>query len=229
MINDWRSKWVELGGNDKSNEIFPFGFIHLSTWDDTSNTTCGDNDAACTVAIVRSGQTANYGYVPNDKMTNVYMATAIDLGDPNSPWTDIHPRYKQQVSKRLSDAALNVVYGNKQIYWQGPIANKVSLINDKLLIEFNNVDSSIQVKNNIGFEIYDGKDWVYVDINTPVLNNGTKSILVSIPTTCNGIAQKIRYNWYRAPCMPAVGIYLCSVYDMTSQLPALPFLMTVQQ
>jgi len=30
-------------------------------------------------------QTANYGYVPNTRMKNVFMAVAMDLGDPTSP------------------------------------------------------------------------------------------------------------------------------------------------
>ncbi len=35
---------------------------------------------------LRWQQTANYGYVPNKKMPNVFMAVAMDLPDFNSPY-----------------------------------------------------------------------------------------------------------------------------------------------
>eukprot|EP01084_Bolivina_argentea_P060619 110741_1 len=81
MINDWRAKWKFYSD---TNGDFPFGFIHLSTWGDSSNHTCQVNSTCEDVAIVRHGQTANYGYVPNPMMINTFLATAIDLGDPGS-------------------------------------------------------------------------------------------------------------------------------------------------
>lgn len=36
--------------------------------------------------VIRWAQTADYGYVPNPKQRNVFMACAIDLGDPKSPY-----------------------------------------------------------------------------------------------------------------------------------------------
>ncbi len=63
--------------------------------------------------------TADYGYVPNPAMPNTFMSVAVDWGDPNSPYTDIHPRYKQQVAARLANAGL-AAYGYDN-YWTGPI------------------------------------------------------------------------------------------------------------
>ena len=97
MIADWRANWHNYT-NGHTNPEFPFGFVQLSTWDDTANATCGNNPPqTCTVAVVRMGQTANYGYVPNPAMPNTFMSVATDLGDALSPFNDIHPRYKQQV------------------------------------------------------------------------------------------------------------------------------------
>ena len=57
-------------------------------------------------APVRWHQTLDVGYLPNPKLPNSFMATAIDTYDNG----DIHPRYKSVVAKRLSDAAMAQVY-----------------------------------------------------------------------------------------------------------------------
>lgn len=36
--------------------------------------------------LIRWHQTADYGYVPNNRMSNTFMAVAIDLGDDSSPY-----------------------------------------------------------------------------------------------------------------------------------------------
>ena len=41
----------------------------------------------------------------------VFMAVAMDLGDPSSPLSDVHPRYKKPVGQRLAQGALAVAYG----------------------------------------------------------------------------------------------------------------------
>ena len=86
MIADWRAQWhVATGG--QTDPQFPFGFVVLSTWGDTANTTCGNGNAmsSCPVAAVRWNQLAGYGVVPNAAMPNTFMAVAVDWGDPTSP------------------------------------------------------------------------------------------------------------------------------------------------
>ena len=51
-------------------------------------------------------------------MPNTFYSVAYDLGDPTSPFGDIHPRYKQQVSARLVNAGLAIAYG-QDTYWTG--------------------------------------------------------------------------------------------------------------
>ena len=78
---------------------------------------------------IRWAQTANYGYVPNDRLKNVFMAVAIDLGDPQSPYGSIHPRDKQDVGFRLAQSARAVVYNDNNVIndFQGPIAQSAQL------------------------------------------------------------------------------------------------------
>eukprot|EP01084_Bolivina_argentea_P283283 485109_1 len=235
MIADWRLQWSLY--SDTSPD-FPFGFVQLSTWDDNNNerydtnitnVTCGDNVMCTTAAIVRWGQTANYGYVPNEKMPNTFMATAIDLGDPTSPWTDIHPRYKQPVADRLTQAGKNIIYGESEMYMNGPIANKAMVSNGKIVVNFRNVgEKGLMIKNSNGFELYDGNKNTWINVTDTVINSGDYDIVLGIPSSvkdANDVA-KVRYNWYTAPCFASKGPYLCAIYDGENQLPATPFIIT---
>jgi sialate O-acetylesterase len=123
MIADWRAHWSQFTiGN--TNQTFPFGFVMLSTMNDDSNHTCGNKESSlCPYPTLRWGQTANYGYVPNEAMPDTFMAVAVDWGDPDRTHysTDAHPKYKQPIAARLANAALAVAYG-QNVYWTGPIA-----------------------------------------------------------------------------------------------------------
>ena len=89
----------------------------------------GNNNQSSTgFPDIRWAQTANYGYVPNERLQNVFMAVAMDLGDPTSPFGSVHPRDKQDVGDRLSRAGMGVVYGDKTAYYQGPIATAASIV-----------------------------------------------------------------------------------------------------
>ena len=54
------------------------------------------------------------------KLPLVGFATAVDLGDPTSPFTSIHPRRKQEVGRRMSLSMLTIQYGRRDIVSQGP-------------------------------------------------------------------------------------------------------------
>eukprot|EP01084_Bolivina_argentea_P283285 485111_1 len=228
MISDWRQKWAL---NSNTSDAFPFGYVHLSTWGDgTNNKTCGNNIGCTTAGIVRWGQSANYGYIPNKIMPNTFMATAIDLGDPTSPYGDIHPRYKQQVGKRLSTAAKSVVYGQGGTYWQGPIAMKATVSGNNIIVTFGNEGGKgLTIKNSYGFEVYDGTKNTWDTTTDEIKVNGNNAVTIAIPSTVANAAdvKQIRYGWFTAPCFPEIGPYNCAIYDTAYQLPAIPFLVNV--
>jgi sialate O-acetylesterase len=127
LIADWRDQWFRHTGG-LTDPMFPFGFVSLTTQNNLPDDSCIDTKAAttaCNFAAVRWGQTANYGYVPNDAMPNTFMAMAMDLGDHSAPadfpilW---HPRYKKKIGQRLANAAMAIAYGQTDKYWSGPIA-----------------------------------------------------------------------------------------------------------
>lgn len=72
-----------------------------------------DGPRRCEVAFIRWGQTANYGYVPNDAMPGTFMAVATDLGD--------------EAGKEIKEAA-----GHSRSYFTIIICNIVFLMNGSL-------------------------------------------------------------------------------------------------
>jgi len=106
MISEWRKLWSTSTPTSGS---FPFGFMQLGPWD-------SDNKSPG-FSVIRWHQTADYGFVPNDIMENVFMGVALDTYDEES---GIHPRNKQLVSGRLAVAGLNVAYGMNDFPTNGP-------------------------------------------------------------------------------------------------------------
>lgn len=91
MIADWRAKW---GGDTHKN--FGFYFVQLAPW---------VSDDMNAEPLTRISQ---YFAL---RLPNVGLATAVDLGDKDSPFGSIHPRDKQAVGYRLALNALAIHYG----------------------------------------------------------------------------------------------------------------------
>jgi len=108
MIKDWRMKW----GGDTS-KTFPFYFVQLATWNNTVDLN--------SEPLTRLAQT--YAL----QLPKVGLATAMDSGDPTSPFGDIHPRSKQIVGYRLSLTARAIGYG-ENIQYQGPNATQWTIL-----------------------------------------------------------------------------------------------------
>ena len=79
MIDSWRKSWFE-GTQGSTNIEFPFGFVQLGVLNEPNS---ADNGAYSTI---RWHQTADYGYSPNPKMKQTFMAVTIDLRDTKIPY-----------------------------------------------------------------------------------------------------------------------------------------------
>ena len=75
MIAAWRREW-HAGTGGQTDPTFPFGFVQLSTWGNP-NMPFGSKGNEQGVPIVRFGQTANFGYVPNPKMPCVSLVKRL--------------------------------------------------------------------------------------------------------------------------------------------------------
>ena len=88
MIADWRSKW-SASTNGLTNATFPFGFVQLnsvgnaSAYTNVTDPSNGDpyQPSPYGYAGLRWSQSAGYGYTPNPKMPNVFMAVCYDTPD----------------------------------------------------------------------------------------------------------------------------------------------------
>ncbi|XP_078023370.1 sialate O-acetylesterase [Epinephelus lanceolatus] len=215
MIDDWRMSFHKGSGGQTAKD-FPFGFVQLST--DVKNSTSES------FPNVRWHQTANFGYVPNERMLNTFMAVALDLPDPGSPLGPIHPRDKQDVAYRLTLGARAVAYNEKGVAFQGPFPKQILDNGTHVIV---NYDQKISVnKSDQIFEICctetpvscgSKSHWVPAPI---VWSNKTS---VELSTKFCEPSQEVgalRYAWRDWPC----DFKACPIYSGDKILPAPPFI-----
>ena len=172
---------------------------------------------------IRWHQTADYGYVPNVRMKKVFMAVAMDLGDPDSPWGSVHPRDKQDVGYRLALAGRAVGYDDESLYYTGPIARIAKAgTAGEIMIMFDRVATSgLEVRSKIGFEVYCYKSgqpiWVLTDVKSKTGN----SVVIGNPCSEGLRTSHVRYSWREDPCV----FKKCAVYS--GDLPSPPFILPV--
>lgn len=216
MIDDWRAKWS--AASDTYVE-FPFGFVQLAPTGNTNHTVDG-------FPIIRWAQTANYGYVPNARMKRVFMAVAIDLGDPTSPYGSIHPRDKQDVGARLALAGRAVAYADTSVYYTGPLATAAKMAPSpqegltQVAVQYSSVGMGgvgLELRFPYGFELgCDSGTWIE---GTAVKVEGAQ-VIVEFPSCPSGAkAVSVRYCWRTDPCTAMK----CPVYS--DNLPSPPFTM----
>jgi len=215
MVDDWRLKWSQSTGGQTDTE-YPFGFVQISTWN--------AQDEA--VASLRWQQTAKYGYVPNVRQKNYFMAEAMDLGSP-PPDHDIHPKNKQDVGKRLALGGRAIAYGETGVYWTGPIIKSATMVeatapNAAVSVNavFDRVGATgLDVRNANGFDLQDkGGQWVIA--TGAQINANTVRVTANLPS---GKAVGLRYGWRAVPCE----MKLCAIYSKSEALPSPPFMINV--
>eukprot|EP01006_Ploeotia_vitrea_P032955 TRINITY_DN65137_c0_g1_i1.p1 TRINITY_DN65137_c0_g1~~TRINITY_DN65137_c0_g1_i1.p1 ORF type:complete len:531 (-),score=48.51 TRINITY_DN65137_c0_g1_i1:29-1621(-) len=226
MISSWRSEWYKHTESSTS-VSFPFGFVQLSTWNDKDSTEIKE------VPTVRWAQTANFGHVPNPKMKNVFMAVAVDLGDPGSPYTDIHPRYKQEVGRRLMLGALAIAYGKTETYWTGPLPQFATRHDQKTVaMGFSNLwKKRLEYKHTDGFELCYSKAMCH-NLTThegwaaaPIVSHKDAVAYLQVDTKYKEGPYAVRYEWRQAPCHVEKGPKECAVYS--GGLPCPPFILDI--
>lgn len=128
MINDWRKRW---GLGD-----FPFYFVQLATF----NANNGTSEKGSTWAELREAQTMTL------TLPNTGMAVTTDIGNPS----DIHPRNKQDVGRRLAALALHDVYG-KNVISSGPVYKSMKKEGRKIVLSFSDIGGGLMVKDKYGY------------------------------------------------------------------------------
>ncbi|XP_075460400.1 sialate O-acetylesterase isoform X2 [Ascaphus truei] len=215
LIEDWRKSFYD-GTEGQTERYFPFGFVQLSTYQKKQQ-----NDM---FPVIRWHQTADYGFAPNAKMINTFMAVAMDLCDEESPYGSIHPRDKQNVAYRLLLGARAVAYGDPNIAFQGPFPNRMIVVDtgSYINITYNQKLLTTHLSDNI-YEVFcnskmnedkeDVFDWI------PAVITSASSNLVTVSFKgCQNVTG-IRYAWVDWPCE----YKQCPFYSIDGILPAPPF------
>ncbi|XP_071113690.1 sialate O-acetylesterase-like [Haliotis cracherodii] len=228
MIEDWRDKFHQ-GSGGQTDPVFPFGFVQLAPWRNNDTITTGFTD-------IRWHQTADYGYVPNDKMNNTFMAVAMDLPDFTSPYTSIHPRDKQDVSMRLCTAGLAVAYNQIEYSkFNGPIPSLFTIwvADSTIQIDYDNKQTVLDIRSTTGFEVSCitlDKRSALVEVSEnitwfplPMASHDDTSVTFNYSQIClqpkDMMVSALRYAWRESPCP----LKQCAVYNKESGYPAPPF------
>ncbi len=128
MIQDWRNHFKQAD--------FPFYFVQLANFNSNNGTT----EHGSNWAELREAQTSTLS------LPNTGMAVTTDIGNP----TDIHPRNKQDVGKRLAAVALNKVYQQNNVY-SGPMYKSMKVEGNNVRLSFNETGSGLMVKDKYGY------------------------------------------------------------------------------
>ena len=170
MITDWRKRW-----NDGD---FPFYFVQLASF----NADNGNSNNGSTWAELREAQAKTLS------LPNTGMAVITDIGDSSN----IHPKDKQDVGKRLAAIALHNVYGEDIVY-NGPVYTSMKTEGNKANISFTDIGSGLIAHDRYGyikgFEVA-GADKkfhyakAYISGNTVVVYNDSVNAPIAV-----------RYGW----------------------------------
>jgi sialate O-acetylesterase len=115
------------------------------------------------------------------------QAVAMDLGD----YTDIHPRAKQEVGRRLARLALHRTYGFTELADSGPTYSGIESRSGALLVSFQPAERRLGFTDTVlgGFEVA-GDDRVFHPATAKLQEN---RVLVASPAVPAPVA--VRYAW----------------------------------
>jgi sialate O-acetylesterase len=170
MITDWRRQWG--AGN------FPFYFVQLASF----NAANGNSKNGSTWAELREAQTFTLS------LPNTGMAVITDIGNA----TDIHPRNKQDVGKRLAAIALHDTYKENRVS-RGPVYKSMQIVGNKVELSFKSMGSGLTTKskagNLSGFEIAGG-DKIFYRAKASIQSD---KVVVSSDSVSHPVA--VRFGW----------------------------------
>lgn len=188
LIKDWRAQW--------QNEQMPFYFVQLANFRPKITQPQGSSWAKLRDAQLHTLEVSNTG-----------MAVIADIGEAS----DIHPKNKQDVGRRLAFIALHQLYGKKSAY-SGPTLKKWTVKGSEIELKFNPMGKKLVVndlgKYAGGFSVA-GSDQKFYAAEIKQRGN---SIIISAPEVASPVA--VRYGWADNPDLV--------VYNEAG-LPASPF------
>jgi len=192
MIRDWRAKW---GQGD-----FPFLFVQLANF---AWPTLTPQDNAW--AELREAQLMTLSE-PATAMT-----VAIDIGNP----TDVHPRNKQEVGRRLALGALATAHG-RDIAYSGPIYESMRSDDGSLFLTFSHTGDGLVYNGREHVDLVDSTGFAVAAEDGVYRWADAEIVGAELRVWGNGVDEpvSVRYGWSANP--PS------TVYN-SAGLPASPF------
>ena len=189
MIRAWRTRWGI--GN------FPFGIIQLPNYRAVK-----PEPADEAWSFIREAQRKTAVNTPNTGLIVI-----IDIGEAS----DIHPKNKLYVGKRMAVWALKDVYGRKLT--DSPMFKTAEIKNGKIILTFDDVGTGLKIKDGEKLDEFAiaGADKKFVWAEAKIV--GKNKLEVSSPNISN--PQAVRYAFNNNPKHPNL------IND--SGLPAAPF------
>ena len=168
LINGWRTVWNQ--GD------FPFLFVQLAPYK------YGPTDPQFLLPQIWEAQTKTLA------MKNTGMAVTTDI----THLTDIHPKNKQDVGKRLALWALAKTYGKEGLVYSGPLYKSMTVEGNKVRIEFDHVGGGLKSRDDkpLSWFTIAGKEGDFVEA-TAVIDG--KSVVVSSDKIAEPAA--VRFGW----------------------------------
>ena len=187
MVNLWRNDW-NLGN-------LPFYYVEIAPFD------YGEGKAE----YLREAQYKAQALIPQSG-----MISTNDLVESYEA-TNIHPKNKTDVGKRLGYMALSDTYQYNSIVARGPEYKSMEVKDGKAILSFNNTDNGFAGTDGlIGFEIA-GSDEVFHPA-TAVIDYSNRTVVVSNENIANPIAVRYCFKNFQ----------IGNLYN-TRELPAVPF------
>jgi len=181
LVTDWRARW----GYD-----FPFAWAQLPNFSGSG----------------RDWPTVREAMLKALALPGTGMGINIDIGEES----DIHPRNKQDVGRRLSLWALGTVYGRKVPATSGPLPAGYEVRGPEIVLHFLHTNGGLVTRGGVleGFVIA-GQDRQWQPAQARIEGN---RVVVSHPDVRAPMA--VRYAWENFP--------QCNLYNGAG-LPATPF------
>ena len=166
LIEGWRAVW--------NNPNMPFYFVQLAPFK-------YGGDPTALPAIWNAQRVAL-------TIPHTGMAVTTDIGN----FTDIHPKNKQEVGRRLALWALAKTYGHKDLVYSGPLFQSAKVDGNKIRVSFSQVGGGLVSRDGkplTGFQIA-GEDGKFVDADAAI--DGA-TVVVSSPQVSQ--PKTVRFSW----------------------------------
>lgn len=166
LIRDWRNRW---------GDEFPFAWVQLPEFRVT-NEIGSRNWPVIREEMLKALNIPHTG-----------MAIGLGLGDA----TDIHPKDKQGIGKRLALWALAEVYDQKDVVYRGPLPAGHTINGSEVVVSFKHTEGGLLAREAPlkGFKIA-GENLAWVDAQARIDRN---TVVVSSPDVPKPVA--VRYAW----------------------------------